>query len=361
MVFSKRDKAGARPRERRADLRTVSAVGTLGLSMFSLVIPVDFVTESPGPTFNTIGEFDSKPLIEIEGAQTYPVSGNLDMTTVSVAGGPNTSLFAIEALATWLEDSTAVLPSDLIYDPSVTSEQVTAQNTADMTNSQEVAQAAALTQLGIDYTEILTVSGAVEGAPSQGVLQEGDVITALNGEPLASYTDLTERVNASAGQPVTLTVTRDGSEQDVTVTPSYNEQRQRYVLGLYIARSFEFPMTVNYGLEEVGGPSAGMMFALGIIDELTEGEMTGGIHFAGTGTIDADGTVGSIGGIEQKMRGAADAGATVFLAPADNCDEVVGNVPRRLNVIKVSTLDEAVDAVTRIGQGEDPATFPTCS
>ncbi|WHS51100.1 PDZ domain-containing protein [Rothia sp. SD9660Na] len=359
MVFSKRDNAGTRPHERRADVRTVSAVGALGLSVLSLVIPVDFVTESPGPTFNTIGEFNSKPLLEIEGAQTYPVSGNLDMTTVSVAGGPNSSLFAVEALATWLEDSTAVLPSDLIYDPSVTSDQVNAQNSADMTNSQEVAQAAALTQLGIDYTEMLTVSGAVEGGPSQGLIQEGDVITALNGQALTSYTDLTGRVNASAGQPVTLT--RDGNEQDVSVTPSYNEQGQRYVLGLYIARSFEFPMTVNYGLEEVGGPSAGMMFALGIIDELTEGEMTGGIHFAGTGTIDADGTVGSIGGIEQKMQGAADAGATVFLAPADNCGEVVGNVPRRLNVIKVATLDEAVDAVTRIGQGEDPATFPTCS
>lgn len=361
MVFSQRENAGAQSREGRVDLRRVSAVGALGLSMLSLVIPVDFVTESPGPTFNTIGEFDGRSLIAIEGAQTYPVSGNLDMTTVSVAGGPNSSLFALEALATWLEDSTAVLPSDLIYDPAVTREQVSAQNSADMTNSQEVAQAAALTQLGINYTETLTVSGTVEGGPSQGQLQEGDVITALNGQALTGYTDLTERVNASAGQPVNLSFTRAGNQQEATVLPSYNEQGQRYVLGLYIARSFEFPMTVNYGLEEVGGPSAGMMFALGIIDELTEGEMTGGLHFAGTGTIDADGTVGSIGGIEQKMRGAADAGATVFLAPADNCGEVVGNVPRRLNVIKVATLDEAVDAVTRIGQGEDPSTFPTCS
>ncbi|MDY6051663.1 MAG: site-2 protease family protein [Rothia sp. (in: high G+C Gram-positive bacteria)] len=361
MVFSQRKDAGVRPGKRKADLRTVSALGALGLSTFSLVVPVNFVAESPGPTFNTIGEFNSKPLIEIEGAQTYPVGGNLDMTTVSVAGGPNSSLFAVEALATWLEDSTAVLPSDLIYDPSVTREQVSAQNSADMTNSQEVAQAAALTQLGIDYTEILTVSGTSEGGPSQGILREGDVVTALDGQVLEGYAELTQRVNASAGNPVTVTVMRDGQEQEVTLTPSYNEQRQRYVLGLYIARSFEFPMTVTYGLQEVGGPSAGMMFALGIIDELTEGQMTGGVHFAGTGTIDSDGTVGSIGGIEQKMRGAADAGATVFLAPADNCDDVVGRVPRGLKVVKVSTLDEAVDAVTRIGQGEDPAAFPTCS
>lgn len=352
---------GRLARKPHINLYTVSATGLTGLSLLSLVIPVNFVTESPGPTFNTIGEFNKKPLIEIEGAETYPVTGYLDMTTVQVAGGPNSTLGSLGALSTWLEESTTVLPSDLVYDPTVTSEEVSARNSADMTNSQEVAQAAALTQLGIDYTETLNVSGAVEGGPSEGLVQEGDIITDINDEPLTKYSDLTDRVNASGGQPVTVTLKRDAQTQHVTVTPVYNDKSGRYVLGLYLSRTFNFPLTVKYGLEEVGGPSAGMMFALGIIDELTEGDMTGGEHFAGTGTIESDGTVGPIGGIEQKMKGAADAGATVFLAPASNCDEVVGKVPSRLSVVKVETLDEAVEAVTRIGQGQDPANFPTCT
>ncbi|ORC15160.1 MULTISPECIES: PDZ domain-containing protein [Rothia] len=360
MVLSSREQTPQHNRARGLNLGRVAALGTVGLTAVALMMPVNFVTESPGPAFNTIGEFNNKNLIEIEGAQTYPVSGNLDMTTVSVAGGPNSSMFAIGALATWLEDSTTVLPSDLVYDPALTHEEVTAQNTADMTNSQEVAQAAALTQLGIGYTETLKVSGLVEGSPSTGLVETDDLVIAINGQTLTGYTKLTEGVNAAGGEPVDLTLSRDGQERTVTITPTYNEQSESYVLGLYIARSFDFPLTVNYGLEEVGGPSAGMMFALGIMDELTPGEMTGGVHFAGTGTIDSDGTVGPIGGVEQKMWGAADAGATVFLAPEANCDEVVGNVPRNLNVVKVATLAEAEDAVTRIGQGENPATFPTC-
>lgn len=361
MVFSTQEQGGRRLRKPQVNLHTVSATGAIGLSLLSLVIPVSFVTESPGPTFNTIGEFNKKPLIEIEGAQTYSTTGHLDMTTVQVAGGPNSSIGALGVFATWLEESTTVLPSDLVYDPTVTNEEVSARNSADMTNSQEIAQAAALTQLGIKYTENLKVSGAVEGGPSVGLIKENDIITAINGESLAKYTDLTDRVNASGGAPVTMTLKRDNRTEQVTVTPVRNEQSGRYVLGLYISRTFDFPMTVKYGLEEVGGPSAGMMFALGIIDELTEDDMTGGEHFAGTGTIESDGTVGPIGGIEQKMRGASDSGATVFLAPASNCNEVVGNVPGRLAVVKVATLKEAVDAVTRIGQGEDPDNFPTCT
>lgn len=362
MVFARKHPAAEQAHQAgRVSMRTVSALGTVTLSVGALLVPVDFVTESPGPTFNTIGEFNGKSLIEIDNADTYPVSGNLDMTTVSVAGGPNSTMFALGAFATWLENSSTVLPADLVYAPTLTSEEVSAQNSAEMTNSQEIAQAAALNELGIGYQEKLSVTGAAEGGPSEGVMGEGDLLLSLNQKPLQGYTDLTDAVNQSQGEPVEVTFERDGAEQTVTISPTYNEEIERYVLGLYIKRSFDFPLDVTYGLEEVGGPSAGMMFALGIMDELTKGEMTGGKHFAGTGTIDSDGTVGPIGGVVQKMQGAADAGARVFLAPADNCGEVIGNVPSRLTVVKVSTLSEAADAVTRIGQGEDPASFPTCN
>lgn len=357
MIFSRLNR-GKKPGA--WNMRTVSAWGTIVLCGTALVVPVNFVTEVPGPTFNTIGEFSKRQLIEISGTETYPVTGRLDMTTVSVAGGPNSTVSALSVLGTWLEPSTTVLPSDLVYDPALTGEEVSAANTAEMTNSQEVAQAAALKFLGIDYKENLTVSGAVEGGPSEGQVLEGDIVRAVNGNSLKDYQGLIDGVNASQGREVTLTVEREGQEIDLALTPTFNEENGRYALGLYIARSFDFPFTVSYGLEEVGGPSAGMMFSLGIIDELNEVDMTGGKHFAGTGTIEVDGTVGSIGGIAQKMKGAADNGATIFLAPAANCDEVVGRVPEGLTVIKVETLDDAAQAVTAIGKGADPAAFPTC-
>lgn len=360
MVFPQKVKKSGAPAP-RADLRRVSAWATLALVAVSFVAPANFVTEEPGPTFNTIGDFNEKQLIEIEDAETYPVSGALDMTTVSVAGGPNSTVGALNVLSAWLSDSGSVLPSDLMYAPTVTNEQVSQRNSAEMTNSQEVAQAAALTYLGEDFTEHLTVSGVAEGGPSEGLIEEQDVILRVDGANLDGFESLTEAINKPKGAAVTVTVRRDGAERDFTITPIYNEENDSYLLGLYLARSFDFPLTVNYGLEEVGGPSAGLMFALGIIDELTEGEMTGGEHFAGTGTIDTDGAVGGIGGIAQKMRGASEAGATVFLAPAENCDEVVGRVPAGLSVVKVETLTDAVEAVEQIGQGSDPATFPTCS
>lgn len=362
MAFSRLERGkNAQRRPGALNMRTVSGWGTILLCVTALIIPVNYVTEVPGPTFNTIGEYSKRQLIDIEGTKTYPVTGRLDMTTVSVAGGPDSTVSALGVLATWLESSTTVLPSDLVYSPSLTGAEVSAANSAQMTNSQEVAQAAALKFLNIGYDEHLKVSGTVEGSPSEGLVLEGDLVRSIDGIALKDYQSLVDTLNEAKEREVILTVERDGQDVDIPITPIYNAETDRYALGLYITRTFDFPFTVNYGLEEVGGPSAGMMFALGIIDELNEQDMTGGKHFAGTGTIEVDGTVGSIGGIAQKMKGAADRGASVFLAPAANCDEVVGNIPDNLSVVKVETLSEAAQAVTAIGKGADPSIFPTCT
>ncbi len=132
------------------------------------------------------------------------------------------------------------------------------------------------------------------------------------------------------------------------------------LLGVLIDPKYTFPIQVDIKIENIGGPSAGMMFSLGIIDKLTPGPMTGGKKIAGTGTIDSSGQVGPIGGIQQKLVGARDAGAAWFLAPADNCREVVGQVPEGLRVVKVSTLREARVAVEAIGEGKDTSGLPTC-
>ena len=133
------------------------------------------------------------------------------------------------------------------------------------------------------------------------------------------------------------------------------------LLGVNLITDYDFPIDVTIQLNNVGGPSAGMMFALGIIDTLTPGELNGGQDFAGTGTITADGEVGPIGGIRQKMHGAQDAGAEWFLAPAANCDEVVGHVPAGLEVFSVETLDDALDVLDAVREDGDMAALPTCA
>jgi Lon-like protease len=132
------------------------------------------------------------------------------------------------------------------------------------------------------------------------------------------------------------------------------------IVGIIVGGEYDFPVDVAIQLENVGGPSAGMMFALGIIDKLTPGELNGGEQVAGTGTIAGDGTVGPIGGIRQKLYGAKDAGATWFLAPTSNCDEVSGHIPDGLSVFSVDTLDDALAALEVIADGGDTSTLPTC-
>src|SRR5690606_23641311 len=133
-----------------------------------------------------------------------------------------------------------------------------------------------------------------------------------------------------------------------------------WLIGITLTTDYDFPIDVTIQLDNVGGPSAGMMFALGIVDELTPGPLTGGNDIAGTGTIDATGAVGPIGGIRQKLYGARDAGADFFLAPSSNCDEVVGHIPDGLQVISTSTLTDSLEAIEVIADGGDVESLPAC-
>ncbi len=348
-------------RFRRPQLGTIAGLATLGLVAAGALLPPDFVTEGAGPTFNTIGDYQGKQLISISGHPTYPTDGDLDMTTVYVAGGPNGATGALNVLSAWFNKDSTALPADALYEPTMTQQQVSSQNTADMTNSQSSAQAAAAKHLNLEYSTTLTVQGATDDAAAK--LDKGDVLKSIDGKPLKTYEQLKTTLADGKGTPIELGYTKGtgGEEKTIRATPQKDPSSGEYRLGLYLKSDYDFPFHVDYGLESVGGPSAGMMFTLGIIDEMTEGSMTGGKHFAGTGTIDADGKVGAIGGIRQKMIGAKNSGASVFLAPSENCDEVVGHIPDGLSVVKISTIDDAVNAVEKVGKGEDPASLPQCT
>ncbi|GAB6901451.1 YlbL family protein [Kineosporia succinea] len=344
----------------RTAVMLVACLFAVILSAVVVLLPVKYAILSPGPVLNTLGEVDGKPLISISGHQTYKTSGTLDLTTVSVIGGPDRSVSLAQVFAAWVRGSSAVLPEESVFTPGETQEQSDAENAAEMTSSQENATAAALSTLDIDVPTTLTVAGSDPSSPASKVLKEDDVILGVGGSEVGDLAELrTTLAKTRAGDDVQVRIRRDGRTRTVTTQTTQAEDGDT-VLGIYITPDFNFPFDVKIQIEDIGGPSAGMMFALGIIDTLTEGDLTGGKDIAGTGTIDADGTVGPIGGIRQKLVGARNAGADYFLAPADNCNEVVGHVPDGLQVVRVGTLDQARTDVEKIASG-DTAGLPACT
>ncbi|WP_136029961.1 YlbL family protein [Microbacterium sp. PF5] len=352
--------------------------GKLGLGVWALIValaalavltflPSPYVIQRPGPVYDTLGtaknaDGEQVPLISVEGAETYETGGTLDLTTVQVVGNRERTPSWFELALAWLDSSRAVVPLDSVFPEGVTTEQRDERNATLMVDSQHEATAAALNELGYDTGAQVVVVDAVEDSPANGLLEPDDVITAVDGTPVTSATRLREAIQDAGGDPVALTVQRDGAEQVVEVTPEKHEEggTTTWLVGITLRTDYDFEIDVTIQLDNVGGPSAGMMFALGIIDTLTPGELNGGKDVAGTGTIDAEGDVGPIGGIRQKLYGARDAGADYFLAPASNCDEVVGHVPDGLQVIRTATLEESLAALDVIADGGDTSGLPTC-
>lgn len=333
----------------------------LGILLFSVlaVVPLPFAIMKPGPVRDTLGEYRGEPLIQVDGHPTYPTEGALELTTVSVFGGPGGDVFALDVLLAWLRPEESVLPEDEVFPPDVTEQDIEQRNAEEMVSSQENATAAAMHELGIPVPTTLTVAGFSPGSDAEEMLAEGDVVLAVDGQEVPDLPQLRDRMQqVDPGHPVTVRVERDGAPVEVEVTTTRGPEGET-LLGVLIDPRYQFPFDVSIQIEDIGGPSAGMMFALGIVDKLTPGAMTGGERIAGTGTIDSSGRVGPIGGIRQKLVGAASSGATHFLAPAGNCDEVVGAVPEGLQVVRVETLGEARDAVEAIADGAD-ADLPTC-
>lgn len=350
----------------------------LGLGVWALIValialvvltflPTPYVIQRPGPVYDTLGtaagaDGEQVPLIQIDGAKTYETAGTLDLTTVQVVGNRERTPSWFELALAWTDSSRAVVPIDSVFPEGVTTEQRDEQNATLMVDSQHEATAAALDELGYDTGAEVVVQQVIDDSPAEGSLEAEDVITGVDGAAVSSAKQLKQAIQDAGGAPVALTVQRSGDERVVEVTPEAQTQGDvtTWLIGVSLRTDYDFAVDVTLQLDNVGGPSAGMMFALGIIDTLTEGELNGGENVAGTGTIEADGTVGPIGGIRQKLYGARDAGADYFLAPSTNCDEVVGHIPDGLTVVSTSTLEESLAALDVIADGGDVDALPTC-
>jgi Lon-like protease len=344
---------------RRSLTLLIASVGTAVAIAVSVLVPVPYVILGPGPTLNTLGKDSSgQPLITISGHPSYPTSGHLNLVTVSYQGCAGNRFNIFTALVAWLNPHQAVVPEGEICPAGQTQKQTQEQDTQEMTSSQSMATAAALTELHIPYTTQVVVVQPQKGFPAYGVLKAGDVITKVDGQPVTSQGGLTRLVYAHpAGSTLTLTIIRDGQSRQVQV--GTRQSGGHPVMGVKITEQYEFPFEVKISVGDIGGPSAGMMFSLGIIDKLTKLDLTAGRFIAGTGEITARGQVQPIGGIQQKMVGARNAGATIFLTPASNCADTKGAVPKGLRLVKVSTLNQAVTYLEALKSGH-PDSVPSC-
>ncbi|MFF3657571.1 YlbL family protein [Streptomyces olivochromogenes] len=360
---------------RRTATMLASTLILIALLCAGVFIKVPYSEMSPGPTVNTLGEHDGEPVLQISGRKTYPATGHLNMTTVRVTSADYNMNLA-EAVYGWLAHDNKVVPHDTLYPDGKTEQQSTQENAEEFSQSQESAKVAALKELGIPVKSWVIVSTVVKDSPAEGRLHAGDVIKSVDGTAVKAPGDVAKLVTKhKPGEKVVFTVV-PAKEQaaaekagktatattDVTITTakSSDSGASRAIVGISAGTDHTFPFSIDIKLADVGGPSAGLMFALGIVDKLTPGDLTGGKFVAGTGTIDDSGTVGPIGGIELKTIGAREKGAQYFLTPKDNCAAAAKDTPEGLTLVKVNTIDDAMNALKDISSGKT-ADLPKCT
>lgn len=331
----------------------VALVPIVVFGVLLAVVTVPYVSLGPGPTFDTLGEVDGKQVVAIDGTPTKPTSGHLNMTTVSQRDG----LTLGQALTLWLSGREQLVPRDLVFPPDKSRDDVEKAQNADFKHSEDSAEYAALGFL--KYPEALTVEKVTDPGPSAGKLQVGDAIDAVDGTPIPNVEAFTALLkNTRPGQEIAIDYRRKNAPPGTArITLGNNADRDYGYLGIAVLDAPWAPFTIDFNLANIGGPSAGLMFSLAVIDKLTTGDLNGAKFVAGTGTISEDGKVGPIGGITHKMMAAQEAGATVFLVPAENCDEARTAKDDTMELVKVATLDQAVDSLRTLTSGGRP---PSC-
>jgi PDZ domain-containing protein len=338
----------------------VSAAVFVALAAMIAAIPAPFVSWSPGGAQDTLGSVDGTPIISISGVPSYPTSGRLDLTTVAITRADSHVTLPEAVLAYWLPARDA-LPRDAIYDPSKSAEEVSSEDAELMETAQDDAVVAALRAADQPVTEMPAIASVTVGGPSHNRLRPGDLVVSVDGRPVADYEQVRALINRHAvGDTVDFVVLRDRVRQRVSVTTAASSAAPGAVVGVEVGVGYRYQPRISFDLgQEIGGPSAGLVFALAIYDKLTQGELLGGRHVAGTGGISPAGRVSSIGGVQEKIAAADEAGATAFLVPAANCADVAG-MDTELTLIKVGTMRDAVDALTTLATPGGAERTPRC-
>lgn len=340
----------------RAGLLALSLLAVLwGTAAFA---PLPYVTYYPGPTVDILAERDGQETVTVTGHRAFHDDGELRMTTVYVSQ-PEDDVSLPELLRAYFDPDAAVWPRSSIYAPDETDESSDRESAVAMVSSQDTAVAAALTELGEEVDPIVEVQDVTPSLPADGKLEVRDVLIEVGGTRITDAQDVVDAVDAAeVGRPLPFVVRRDGEKLTVEVTPREVDGDKR--IGIIPGVGYDFPFQVSVDIsDDIGGPSAGLMMSLAIFDTLTPGSLTGGEAIAGTGTITPSGEVGPIGGIQQKVAAARDAGAELFFVPADNCDAIGGVDTGDMRLAKATTMHAAVQTLD--DWVADPDTdLPTC-
>lgn len=365
---------------------SVIALGVITLVLaLATFVPSPFAIESPGPVVNVFGTMpqggsaddgdddradgEHTEVLRVAGAETFETEGSLNVLSVSITGNPQRPVRWIALAAALFDRTETIVPLSSLYPDGVTADDRNRMNEALMRASERDATAAALQELGIPVRGTVTVAGVIAGGPSEGVLRKGDVILSAAGREIMGVAGLRAAVadastlDASARGAVPLEIERAGETLEVTVdaaVPEGSEPGADPALGVSVNTDFDFPLDVAFDLEDIGGPSAGLVFSLGIYDLLTPGVLTGGLEVSGTGTIDDAGAVGAIGGLPQKIWGAADAGSDLMLMPLANCADLPERLPDGMSIAPVETLDEAIEVLASAAAGDAVSGLERC-
>ncbi|KAA0024050.1 YlbL family protein [Antrihabitans cavernicola] len=326
------------------------------LGVVGTMVTVPFVALGPGPTFNTLGEVDGKQVVDIIGTPVDPTSGNLNMTTVSVRDQLN----IFEAFGYWASGRQGLVPRAEVYPPEKSKEEIDKSNKADFQDSEDKAEAAALAQLKMNFPTGLQVGDVSTDGPAKDALKKNDQLVSINDTPVQTVRNVQDAVAAvKPDTDVTIKFRREGKDDSAVVKLGARpDDKTKGYLGVTPVEKPLVPFDVDFNLADIGGPSAGLMFSLAVVDKLSPGELSGGKFIAGTGTIENDGEVGPIGGIPFKMIAAREAGASTFLVPAKNCDEARQRTPDGLQLIKVDKLADAVTSLEKLRSGSTD--LPSC-
>lgn len=341
----------------------VAGLSLIALTCVAFLLPLPYVTMKPGPVFNTLGKFDTKPMFTFgSDVKTYPTSGTLDFTTVSVTRA-NGHVTLGNAITGFFDKNVAVVPKSLIYPAGENEKQSTQESAAQLDSSKDSSKVAALRAAGYKVTGMPVIAGIVKGGAAEGKLRAGDIVTAVEGVKLTTVEALVKAVAThQPGDAIAVTFTRKGVKQTASITTKPDTKNPKLPrIGVTLGTKYTYPFEVDNNVgRSIGGPSAGTMFALAIYDRLTPGSLTGGEKVAGTGEMETDGTVAPIGGIRQKMAGASRAGVKVFLVPAANCAEATDGDDFGMTLVKISTLKDAISSLETLA-ADHHAKVPACS
>lgn len=328
------------------------ALVAIGIAIASLwPVSLPYYTLSPGPVY------DTSDFIMVDGG-AVSADGELFFLTVSLK---EANVF--EWVAAQFDSRVAIRDRETVRPTGVTPEQLRREGLAMMDESKRNATFVALTKLGYDVTLIGTGALVIETVPdsaADGILMPEDIIIEMNGELIGFRSDILELLQPlEVGDPVMLSIQRpDGKDPEIfdpldveLVLGPHTDDPTRPMIGILLGNNepiVEFPVDVHIDSQNIGGPSAGLMFTLQIMDQLTSDEITKGYRIAGTGTISVDESVGPIGGIAQKVFAAIDIGARAVLVPAANYEDALAAAGDRIEVVRVETVDDALAFLTSL-------------